>query len=65
MAVTKIAKDKSIVNDAIIKDIADAVYGLEYGVIEIKVHNSKIIQIEVTERKRFDDVWKVEGGGGI
>ena len=50
---------------AIIKNIADAVAGLEFGIIAIKVHNSKIIQIELTEKKRFDDVWLVGEGGGI
>lgn len=56
---------KNIVNGAIIKEISDAVRSLEYGTITIKVHNTKIIQIEVAERRRFDDVWKVEEGGGI
>ena len=62
---SKNIKDKSIVNDAIIKDIADAVAGLGYGTIAIKVHNFKITQIEVTEKKRFDDVWQIGEGGGI
>ena len=56
---------RNIVNDAIIKDIATAVSSLDYGTVEIKIHEKKIIQIEVTEKKRFDDVWRVEGGGGI
>jgi hypothetical protein len=56
---------KNIVNDAIIKEIAEAAESLDYGTITIKVHGAKIIQIEVTEKKRFDDVWKVEEGGGI
>ena len=58
-------KSKNIVNDAIIKDIAQALNGLEFGTVAIKVHNSKIIQIEVTEKKRFDDVWLIGEGGGI
>ena len=58
-------KNKNIVNDAIIKDIAHALEGLEFGTIAIKVHNSKIIQVEVTEKKRFDDVWLIGEGGGI
>ena len=56
---------KNIVNDAIIKDISTAVGSLEYGTVTIKVHETKIIQIDVTEKKRFDNVWRVEGGGGI
>jgi hypothetical protein len=54
-----------IINDALVKDIRDAVGSLEYGVITVKVHASRIIQIDVTERKRFDDIWKLEEGGGI
>ena len=60
-----IKKDKSIINDAIVKDIADAVAGLEFGTITIKVHGSRILQIEVTQKKRFEDVWHIEEGGGI
>lgn len=56
---------RNIVNDAILKEIRDGVEAAEYGEVVIKVHNSKIIQIEVTEKKRFDDIWRVEGGGGI
>jgi hypothetical protein len=52
-------------NDTIIKEISDAVEALEYGEVHIKVHNKKITQIEVAERRRFDDLWKVEEGGGI
>jgi hypothetical protein len=56
---------QNIVNDAIIKDIRDAVSNLDYGIVTIKVHESKIVQFEVTQRTRFDDVWKLEEGGGI
>ena len=58
-------EDKNIVNDAIIKDIADTVRDLKFGSIIIKVHNSKIVQIDVSRKSRFDDVWQVEEGGGI
>jgi len=58
-------KPRSIVNDAIIKEISDAVGSLNYGEVTIKIHDSKIVQIDVSERKRFDDVWKLEEGGGI
>ena len=58
-------KPRNIVNDAIIKEISDAIGSLDYGTVTIKIHDSKIIQIDVSERKRFDDVWKLEEGGGI
>ena len=56
---------KSIINDAIIKDLSEQVLKLKYGTIVIKVHDSKILQVEVTERTRYEDVWLVERGGGI
>jgi hypothetical protein len=56
---------KNIVNDAILKEISDAIHRLAFGTVTIKINNSKIIQIEVAENRRFDDVWSVEGGGGI
>ncbi|MCK9614754.1 MAG: YezD family protein [Candidatus Omnitrophica bacterium] len=55
--------DKNIVNDAIIKDISDSVHNLKYGTVTITVHNSKIVQVEVAQKNRFDDVWLIEGGG--
>ena len=54
-----------ILNDTIIKEISDAISSLEYGTITIKVHDAKITQIETAEKKRFDDIWKIEEGGGI
>jgi hypothetical protein len=58
-------KDKNIVNDAIIKDISEAIHSLKYGTVTIVVHNSKIVQIETTQKNRFDDIWLLERGGGI
>jgi|GEM_PF-2257167 hypothetical protein len=55
----------SILNDAIVKDLWDAIGTIDFGTITIKVHEYKIVQVEVTTRKRFDDVWKLEGGAGI
>lgn len=34
--------------------ILSSVAGLEYGSVQIIVHDGKIVQIERTERKRFD-----------
>lgn len=47
-------------NDTVIKNIKEAVLGLDYGDVLIKVHNSRIVQIEVTQRKRFDNNKKEE-----
>lgn len=57
-------KQKNIVNDAIIKEIIEAVDSLEYGQIHIVVHNFQIVQFDKTEKTRFDDIWQIEKGGG-
>lgn len=56
---------KSIVNEVIIKEIIEALNSLRYGQVQIIVHNSRIVQIEKTEKVRFDDTGRVENGGGI
>jgi hypothetical protein len=38
---------------------------IQYGSILIKVHDSKIVQVEVTERYRLDTVGLIEKRGGI
>jgi hypothetical protein len=52
-------------NEAIIKDIRMAIVDLDYGTVTIKVHNAKISQIEITQKKRYGDNGLVEKGGGI
>ena len=56
---------KSIVNDAIAKEIIELATKLRYGYIQITIHDSKIVQVDKTEKNRFDDVWAIEKGGGI
>lgn len=56
---------KNIVNGAIIKEIIETLNSLKYGHVQITVHNSKVVQIDRTEKTRFDDVWLIEKGGGI
>ncbi len=50
-------------NEAILKDIKNMIAGLDYGTVTIKVHNSKIVQVEITRKKRFDDAIMEKGGG--
>jgi hypothetical protein len=59
--------NREIVNDAIIKDIADKVHGIELGTITISVYNSRIVQVDITmtRKERFDEVWLLEDGAGI
>lgn len=65
MEKTQNLQKKHIVNDAILKDISESLRSIAFGTVTIKINNSKIVQIEVTENKRFDDVWTAESGGGI
>lgn len=53
----------NIVNDAIIKELHDSVRRLDFGTVTIKVHDGRITQVEVTRRSRFEDAWRIEGGG--
>ena len=50
-------------NDAIVRDIKKAIAGLDYGTVTIKVHNTKIVQVEITQIKRFDSGLFEKGGG--
>lgn len=45
---------KNIVSDVITKEIIDALNGVTFGQVVITVYNSKIVQIDKTEKKRFD-----------
>jgi hypothetical protein len=56
--------NKDIANYNIIREILDSVKKIKYGSINIKVHDAKVVQVEVTEKSRYDD-WFVEKGGGI
>ena len=56
---------KTIINDAIIKDIRDSIQGIDYGAVTITLHDSRIVQIEVSKKSRFDAIWTVQEGGGI
>jgi hypothetical protein len=53
------------INDVIIREIRNTIAELDYGTVTIKIHDSKIVQVEITEKKRFDDAGFVERGGGI
>lgn len=57
--------EKNIVNDAIAKEIIEKIGNLKYGQIQITIHDSKIVQVDRIEKRRFDDVWRIEKGGGI
>jgi hypothetical protein len=45
--------DRILVGDARVAQVLRALEGLEYGVVQITVHDSQILQIERTEKYRF------------
>lgn len=51
---------KNIINDTIVKEILEALNDLKYGHVLITVHNSKIVQIDKTDKIRFDDTSCIE-----
>jgi len=58
-------KPKNFVDEAILKEIREAVESLDYGTVTIKIHSGRAMQIEITKKKRLDHLWHIEEGGGI
>ena len=52
-------------NDSIFQEIAGELATLKYGEILIKVHDSRIIQVEKTQKTRYDNFRGLEQGCGI
>ena len=67
MADTELSEKKkgNTTNEAILKEIAGGLGALKYGEILIKVHDSRIIQVEKTEKVRYDHFYGMAQGGGI
>lgn len=42
--------------------IAQTLTGLEFGTVQIVVHDGRIVQLEKTERRRFDTDNKISSG---
>ncbi len=57
------SRDASV--DAVLQELRTIIEKLAYGTITIKVHNAKVTQLEITEKRRFDESWEFEKGGGI
>ena len=45
--------DRNVAEDPRVAHVLRALEGLEYGVVQITVHDSQIMQIERTEKYRF------------
>jgi hypothetical protein len=44
--------------------VRDSVRGVRFGVVQIVIHDSRVVQIERTERTRCDDAKPAAQGGG-
>ncbi len=58
-------KAKTTAGEAVIRDLHEMVRRIRYGTITIKVHDANIVQVELTEKMRFDESGLLEKGGGI
>ena len=56
---------KDVLPEAVLAELRNAVSRLKFGTITIKVHGSKVTQIEIAEKKRFDGVGGFTEGDGI
>jgi hypothetical protein len=54
IADTPSSGDLAVSAPAWLKLVAEKVDTLQYGVIQIVVHDSRVVQVERTERHRFD-----------
>jgi hypothetical protein len=51
--------------DAVIQELKKIIEELVYGTITIKVHNGRVTQLEITEKRRIGEPLEFEKGGGI
>ena len=56
---------RSASTDAIVQELKGIIEALKFGTVTIKVHDSRIVQVEITEKRRFDVPTEFEKGGGI
>jgi hypothetical protein len=53
------------VNERIVKELADVVKSIKFGQLVITIHNSKIVQVDKTEKYRYQEPNYFEKGSGI
>lgn len=54
-----------IVNDKLIRRIAESLKNIKFGHVLITIHNHKVVQIDRTEKNRCEIVVAEIDGGGI
>ena len=61
-------QDKSrgeVINDKLIRRIANSLKDIKYGQVLITIHNNKVVQIDRTEKNRCELVILETEGSGI
>ena len=48
------SQEKKNIDPKIIEEVIEAIEQTKFGEVVIKVHDSKVVQIEKTEKKRFN-----------
>ncbi len=48
-------KAKQSASSEILSSVAAALAKLSYGAIQLTVHNGRVVQLDITERRRFQD----------
>lgn len=54
--------EKESKNESVARDIAKAVKGIKFGYVQLVIHDSKIVQIDKTEKIRLDHETIGKGG---
>ena len=49
--------------EKVLKEIAGAINSINYGYVQITIHNSKVVQIEKTEKTRISESSNKREGG--
>jgi hypothetical protein len=65
VAMRSALESKEALTDDVLDELVKAIRRLTYGTITLKVHNAKIMQMEITEKRRFDEQPRFEKGDGI
>jgi hypothetical protein len=53
-AMSRLKVENNIVPPAVLNEIVDALSSIQFGSIEIQIHNGVVVQLERKEKKRWD-----------
>jgi len=58
-------RTKVVIKEIILEEIRKAIDSVAFGAVTIKVHDGKVVQIEITNKQRFEELWRFQDGDGI